>query len=208
MIMGKPIFGAVLAGLLISALALTAFRSILLLYQSIDISNLYDMRRSDERYRAGYDLFLMVIIGSGTYVLMNVISIVHYAVTRCNVTVPCGSSSSGGSLVIAWIFIAGILTVVFVLLFAVFPFQSTRKARRVRSKHRRSLSWSSCLLLTLLDSALVAMNVLPQVCPLLKWDWCSWAWCLWGSWCSCVAFLLLGAFALVTIFMLWILMLP
>jgi hypothetical protein len=60
------------------------------------------------------------------YVLMNAISIVHYAVTRCNVSVPCGPSFSDELPSIA---IAGIPNLVLALLFAVFPRWSTEKTR-------------------------------------------------------------------------------
>lgn len=84
---GEPIFGTVFAGLLISALAITAFQSIYLLSKSIDItiSDLKGLRYSDERYRAGYDLFLMVTVGSAFYVMINAFSILHYAVKGHNV---------------------------------------------------------------------------------------------------------------------------
>jgi hypothetical protein len=78
---GKSIFGAVLAGLLISGLVVTAFESIYLLYRSIDISCVEDVLRSDERYRAGYDLFRLVLLGAGFYVGANAFSILNYGMT-------------------------------------------------------------------------------------------------------------------------------
>jgi hypothetical protein len=82
---GESIFGAVSAGLLISGLAITAFQSIYLLYKSIDIS--CDVLRSDERYSAGYTLFLAVLFGSGFYVAVNAFSILNYAMTGENLRV-------------------------------------------------------------------------------------------------------------------------
>ena len=102
---GKPIFGTVFAGLLISALAITAFQSIYLLYRSIDISDADDLLHSDGRYKSGYDLFLMVIAGSGVYVVVNAYSILHYAMMGGNVPVPCEplSISIAGSFLVAWV---------------------------------------------------------------------------------------------------------
>jgi hypothetical protein len=121
MMAGKPSFGAVLAGFLISALALTAFRSILLLYQSIDASRTLDDSR--DRYRTGYDLFLMVILGSGVYVLINAVSILHYALTAENVS----SLFSTGPIVAAGLFFFA-CTIPFVF----FPFKLTKFARCIR----------------------------------------------------------------------------
>jgi hypothetical protein len=84
---GESIFGAVSAGLLISGLAITAFQSIYLLYKSIDISDLDDVKCSDERYSAGYYLFLAVLFGSGFYVAVNAFSILNYAMTGENLRV-------------------------------------------------------------------------------------------------------------------------
>lgn len=76
---GSPVT-TVWAGLGIYVLILTGFRSIYLLFKSIDTVD-----PSNRNYRAGYYLFLAVIFGSSTYVLSNVISILHYA--QCNAAV-------------------------------------------------------------------------------------------------------------------------
>ena len=76
---GSPVT-TVWAGFGIYALILTGFRSIYLLFKSIDRVDL-----GNRNYRAGYYLFLAVIFGSSTYVLSNAISILHYA--QCNATV-------------------------------------------------------------------------------------------------------------------------
>ena len=125
---GKPIFGTVFAGLLISLLALTAFRSMLLLYQSIDISDVDGAMLSDERYRVGYDLFLMVIALTGFYVLTNAFSILHYAVAHENYAVVGLQSEPRIIIVTGIIFFAcgG---------FSVFlPFEFTKLARCIRNK--------------------------------------------------------------------------
>lgn len=70
----KHVFSTVLAALLVYGLALTAFRSILLLYDSMGTAD-----PSNENYLDGYELFLMVVFGSGLYILMNAVSVVHYA---------------------------------------------------------------------------------------------------------------------------------
>jgi hypothetical protein len=80
---GESIFGAVLAGLLISGLAITAFESIYLLYKSIRISPV-----DNERYTAGYRLFVTVLFGSGFYIAVNAFSILNFAMTNKNLQVP------------------------------------------------------------------------------------------------------------------------
>ena len=159
---GKPIFGTVLAGLLISAVALTAFRSILLLYQSIDISNLDDVRHSDERYRAGYDLFLMVIAGSGVYVLINAYSILHYAMIGENVDVPEPLSISiAGSFFVAWV-----LLVVFK------PLELTKCIRSTRSRHGNLVFG---FLVVFLVCGMIGVEAM--ILPLsLLLGWPSWPW--------------------------------
>jgi hypothetical protein len=73
----------VLAGFLVYGLILTAFRSLLLLFESIRTAD-----PCEGNFRAGYDLFLLVILGSGIYVVMNAVSVVHYARELCFVTPP------------------------------------------------------------------------------------------------------------------------
>ena len=80
---GGQIFTTVFAGLLIYAMMLTAFRSVHLLFRSIDTDD-----PENEDYRAGYDLFLIVLFGSGIYVLMNAASVVHFSMTGANVPIP------------------------------------------------------------------------------------------------------------------------
>jgi hypothetical protein len=127
----EPIFGVVLAGFLISALALTAFRSILLLYQSIDISNLGDMRRSDERYRVGYDLFLMVIAGSGFYLLINAFSVLQYALAHKNWSPPGWDGAANQALIITAV---GAIFFFCAEVFVLLPFEVTRRVRRFRDR--------------------------------------------------------------------------
>ena len=82
---GEKIYGVVFAGLLISALAVTAFRSILLLYKSTYFEE--SSPKHYEYYMAGYDLFKVVIVGTGLYVIVNGFSIFNYAVAHRNVDV-------------------------------------------------------------------------------------------------------------------------
>lgn len=79
---GSPVT-TVWAGLGIYVLILTGFRSIHLLFKSIDTVD-----KDNENYRAGYYLFLAVIVGSSTYVLSNAISILHYAQCKAAVGFP------------------------------------------------------------------------------------------------------------------------
>jgi len=77
------LFSTVLAALLVYGLALTAFRSILLLYKSIGTGD-----SNNTNYLAGYELFLLVIAGSSLYILMNAYSVVHYGLEHNVVTFP------------------------------------------------------------------------------------------------------------------------
>jgi hypothetical protein len=159
---GEPIFGTVLAGFLISALAITAFQSIYLLYRSIDISisDLNDLKDSDKRYKAGYDLFLMVLAGSGLYVVMNAYSIIHYAVIGANVPdIEPLYISIAGSFLVAWLWL-----VVFT------PLELTDCVRRTRSKLG---DWHFGFLIFLLVGDMVEVEVLILQPSLLK-EWWSW----------------------------------
>jgi hypothetical protein len=191
----EPIFGTVLAGLLISAVALTAFRSLLLLYKSIDISNVDDVMRSDENYRAGYDLFLMVILGSGVYVLSNAFSIVHYAIWRSNVVFSCVpvSPSELSSIETPNIEVAGIFIGVWVILSVFRPFHVTRFFRCIRD------NLGTCLLpySVILAVSTAILAVISGVQGTKWWPWCSWS--VWPS---------LAVFGSLTIAALWMLMIP
>lgn len=64
------------AGVLIYAIVLTCFVSILLLFKSLDAEE-----TDDSRYKAGYCLFIWAIVVSCLYVALNVGSIYHFTVT-------------------------------------------------------------------------------------------------------------------------------
>jgi hypothetical protein len=160
---GEPIFGTVLAGFLISALAITAFQSIYLLYRSIAINifDLKDLRYTDERYKAGYDLFLMVIAGSGFYVVMNAFSILHYAMIRANVpdTEPLYTSIAG-SFLVAWL-----LLVVFI------PLELTGF---IRSTRRTIGNCLFAFLVVFLICVMIEVEVV--ILPLMSRFWSSYLW--------------------------------
>jgi hypothetical protein len=80
---GGSLVTTVWAGLGIYWLILTGFRSIVLLFKSIDTADL-----DNAGYRAGYDLFLVVIVGSSIYVVANIISILNFAATGSSVSIP------------------------------------------------------------------------------------------------------------------------
>jgi len=183
----QPVFSTVLAGLLIYGLVLTAFRSLLLLFESIRTGD-----PCERNYNAGYDLFLMVIIGSGAYALMNAVSVVHYAIIGSNVTVPCEPVFTSE---LPSIIVAGILTVGLVMLFVFFPLQLTEAARRVRSK--RSPWLLRCFLVLAVGTTILAVINGFQGAVLLGWRWCS-----------SLVFSLPAPFGLLTIVALWMLMIP
>lgn len=71
---GASLFTTFQAGLLASAVVLTCFRSIFLLYRSTAPTNAD--KNSD--YGVGYDMFIAAILLSGIYVMLNVLSIFHF----------------------------------------------------------------------------------------------------------------------------------
>lgn len=79
---GKPIVTTVWAGLAIFTLILTGFRSIHLLFASIDADD------SVKKYKAGRDLFLAVILGSSFYIVLSIISILHYGEALSSFDIP------------------------------------------------------------------------------------------------------------------------
>jgi len=181
----QSVFTTVLAGLLVYGLVLTAFRSLLLLFDSIRTGDPFE-----RNYNAGYDLFLLVILGSGLYVLMNAFSILHYATANCIVTPPNEPllTNIAGVFFGAWV----VVLVLFV------PLRISPCARYVRSTLGARPRLFDFLLLVLLgvDMALLEKilstgNCLVDSC-LLKWPGC----------------LLPTMFAVLTVVALWIRMIP
>ena len=69
---GSP-FTTFLVGLAIYGIVLTFFRSILLLFKSIET------RKTNEgKYKAGYELFIAAMLGAGTYIILNALSTYHF----------------------------------------------------------------------------------------------------------------------------------
>jgi len=164
---GKPVFTTVLAGLLVYGLVLIAFRSLLLLFESIRTDDLYE-----KNYNAGYDLFLMVILGSGLYALMNALSVVHYAMTGSNVSAPGEPLSTSEPLFIGT---AVFFFVAWVLLVLLVPLPLTQYAQRIRSKYRARLLGGFAVLV-IVDIILEAIIWIQVVTPgkssfLLEWPW-------------------------------------
>lgn len=79
---GASLFTTFQAGLLASAVVLTCFRSVLLLFKSLDAKG-----TNNVKYKAGYDLFIVAILGSCLYVIMNVASIYNFTLNRTTVNV-------------------------------------------------------------------------------------------------------------------------
>ncbi len=179
---GKPVFTTVLAGLLVYGLVLTAFRSLLLFYKSIRTDDPFE-----RNYNSGYDLFLMTILGSGLFALMNAASIVHYAKTKCYVSPPDELLFTG---------IATLLFGSWVLLVLLTPPKTIGRIRYVRINLGNWL-WRIAFVLVAADVAF-AISIGSQerdcllVSPLLKWPW----------------YLLLIAYAVLTIVTIWMLMMP
>jgi len=103
---GGPLVSTIWSGLLIYGLILIGFRSILLLLKSIDTPD-----PGDTIYRAGYDLFLLVIVGTCFYVGLNAFSILHFATTGGSVNIPnprlsiaFGASVFVFCVLVVWIF--------------------------------------------------------------------------------------------------------
>jgi hypothetical protein len=155
---GGRIFTTVFAGLLIYAMMLTAFRSVHLLFKSIDTNDL-----NNKDYKAGYDLFLVVLFGSGIYVLMNAVSVVHFSMTGANVPIPDErlSISIAASFFVAW-----------VLLVVLAPLELTECIRCTRSK-LGDLHFG--LLAFLLVGDMVEAEVLILQPSFLR-EWPSWLW--------------------------------
>jgi hypothetical protein len=127
----QPVFTTVSAGFLVYGLVLIAFRSLLLLFESIRTADPHD-----SNYNTGYDLFLMVIVGSGVYVLMNAVSLVHYAITGGNAILSCGTVSTIQLpyVELGPMIVVGILTVCGVIVSVFFPFCLTRILRSIRDE--------------------------------------------------------------------------
>jgi hypothetical protein len=70
------LFTTYFAGILIYAIVLTCFVSILLLFKSLDANE-----KDGVRYKAGYRLFSLAIVVSCVYVVLNVGSIYHFTVS-------------------------------------------------------------------------------------------------------------------------------
>jgi hypothetical protein len=81
----KPYVTTVWAGLAVFGLILTGFRSIMLLYQSID-SDIEKVKL--EKYTDGRDLFLAVILGSSFYAVLSIASILKLAATGSSFDFP------------------------------------------------------------------------------------------------------------------------
>jgi hypothetical protein len=79
---GSPLTTFVV-GLFVYAIVLTCFRSLLLLFQSIKTSE-----TNQTKYEDGYELFLAAILGSGIFVILNVLSTYHFTVRLTTFEIP------------------------------------------------------------------------------------------------------------------------
>jgi hypothetical protein len=188
----QPVFSTVLAGLVVYGLILTAFRSLLLLFESIRTADPYE-----RNYNAGYDVFLMVILGSGLYVLMNAVSVLHYARTGCMVTPPNETVLTNIGILFFGVWI--------VVLVSPLPLVISPRARRARSwltKHQW-LRWVVPVVLVVVDGALLLWILsTEEISPAGNCQLTSFL--LKSPWCLS----LLTILAVLTIITFWILMIP
>jgi hypothetical protein len=70
-VLGASLFTTFQAGLLTSLVVLTCFQSILFLYRSTGPLN---RQPNIEDFQTGYDLFIAALLGTGIYVILNIIS--------------------------------------------------------------------------------------------------------------------------------------
>lgn len=68
---GASLFTTLQAGLLTSLVVLTCFTSIVYLYRSTDSP---DLRANSGNFQIGYDLFIAALLGTGLYVIFNILS--------------------------------------------------------------------------------------------------------------------------------------
>ena len=122
--LSPQIVTTVWAGLAVNTLILIGFRSILLLFESIEKD---DTR--NQRFAAGLDLFFIVILGSALYVIASMVSILHYAQT--------GNSFTSNILPVNYLLYAPLLIFVPILLVVWFrPLPLSRWLRRRKSMNR------------------------------------------------------------------------
>ncbi len=99
------LFTTFAAGVLIYAIVLTSFRSILLLFKSIDTN-----AQSAINYEAGYYLFVASIFFSGVYVVLNIVSIFLFTVGSNHKPLPFPATPwSQASLVLFSCYVAVLL---------------------------------------------------------------------------------------------------
>jgi hypothetical protein len=185
----QPVFTTVFAGFLVFGLVLIAFRSLLLLFESIRTGDPHE-----RNFNAGYDLFLMVIVGSGVYVLMNAVSLLHYAVTGGNVTPPCElvPVRELAYIELGYMIVAGISTMGWVMVSVFSPFWLTGLPRRIQDK--RGTLFQIFVFLAIVTTILALADGLQGT---EAWPPCSpWMW------------LLSIVFGLLTAVTLWMLMIP
>jgi hypothetical protein len=82
-----------IAGIVIYTIVLTCFVSIVLLFDSLGTESTTEQEQDHLRakYNAGYDLFLMAILGSAVFAFASGYSIYHITVTPGNVPIYCNS---------------------------------------------------------------------------------------------------------------------
>ena len=122
---GASLFTTLQAGLLASAVVLTCFRSILLLYKSADHkpTDESEMAKAKMNYGAGYDLFVAAILLSGIYVIFNALSIYHFTlrlkpIALSSFTLRFNSIALSSDLVASFAELAVFFSYVFILLHA------------------------------------------------------------------------------------------
>jgi hypothetical protein len=115
---GSYMMTTYIAGIVIYTIVLTCFVSIVLLFNSLSTNNYGNpsigATERVRRYDAGYDLFLMAILGSAVFVVTNGISIHHFTIT--GQPIGCFPLELANVLFKEFLFYAGVLLVLLVLL--------------------------------------------------------------------------------------------
>jgi glucan phosphoethanolaminetransferase (alkaline phosphatase superfamily) len=102
---GSP-FTTFLIGLPIYGIVLTFFRSLLLLFKSIEKSEI-----NQAKYKAGYELFIAAMLGTGTYIILNALSTYHFTLRKAVFRIPNGFTplASTVALILFFVYIALLL---------------------------------------------------------------------------------------------------
>ena len=123
------LFTTFLAGILIYAIVVTCFRSILILFKSFDTNE-----TDDVNYKAGHDLFTVAVLGSCAYVIMNVLSIYHFTITPDHLPLDIPARLHVSTLVACTVLVVGFFGYVAILLHGLWWLE--KKTEKLQSRMR------------------------------------------------------------------------